>query len=239
MSYIVAFVTYENSKNEFPVQCFRDDLQPMEDVIVRRGDRELKFAKIQRLEYLNWDCKGRIECTVDEISHDENGEIVLPKSSPINLGVCTHYAFIKKIKLRGWVPIRSSRRQYFNVFGCVNSSSIAYIFFRKNGIDIHVIPRNDSVMLKAHSLHDSSFREGMFVDHFLAHTTFNLFEGVLRFSDSFISDEGNLDRYFISQGSSDKRTKELKNKKIIKDSYDDFGDLGSYPSDMNVFGYHD
>ncbi|MDI5834422.1 hypothetical protein ODY93_22985, partial [Shewanella xiamenensis] len=37
-----------------------------------------------------------------------------------------------------------------------------------------------------------------------------LFEGVLRFSNSFLSNEENMERYFVPQGESDKRTEELK-----------------------------
>jgi hypothetical protein len=48
------------------------------------------------------------------------------------------------------------------------------------------------------------------VHHSLAHTTFNLFEGVLRFARSFISDGGDYDRYFKPVGSSDRRTEKLK-----------------------------
>ena len=46
--------------------------------------------------------------------------------------------------------------------------------------------------------------------HYFAHTTFNLYEGILRFAVSFMSDEGNYDRFFKSVGSSDRRTEELR-----------------------------
>ena len=56
-----------------------------------------------------------------------------------------------------------------------------------------------------------------------------------------------LDRYFVPQGSSDRRTAELKKQGEEKDSerrrkqadqdYYGFGDLGDYPADMYL-GYH-
>jgi hypothetical protein len=94
--------------------------------------------------------------------------------------------------------------------GFANSSNVAYIFVRKNGIDIQMLPRPDNQIVKPYSMHEISFSEGKMVQHCLAHTTFNLFEGVLRFSKSFIENEADLERYFIPQGRSDKRTEELK-----------------------------
>lgn len=242
MSYIIGFVTFDESTNQFPVQCFRTDIHPMDSVVVRRGDGKLRFAIIQDLKYLNWECNGRIECKIDEITRNSSGEIVLPNGSPRTYGISTADIFIKELRLHGWVRVKSRRRQYRAVFGYANASKIAYIFVRKNGIDIQTLPRTEDEELKPYSLHDYSFAEGKFVQHFLAHTNFNLFEGVLRFSKSFISNEIDLDRYFIPQGSNDKRTENLRKQGKERDAerdYYDFGDLGSYPEDMNSFGYHD
>ncbi|MBB3231966.1 hypothetical protein [Halomonas stenophila] len=212
MSYIVAFVSFEESTKEFPVQCFRTDVKRRDKVIVRRTDGKLRSAIIQNLKYFNWDCNGRIECKEDEVIYKADGEIVLPKGSPLVFGLATHDIFIKELKLHGWVPVKSRRRQYRAVLGCTNATKVAYIFVRKNGVDIQILARIDHEVIKPYSLHALSFSEGEMVHHFLAHTTFNLFEGMLRFSKSFIENEVNLDRYFIPQGRSDKRTEELKKK---------------------------
>lgn len=139
-----------------------------------------------------------------------DGDIVLPKGSPLVHGISTPDAFIKELKSHGWVPVKSKRRQYRAVFGFSNSFNVAYIFVRKNGIDIQMLSRSGSQIVKPFSMHEISFNEGKMVQHFLAHTTFNLFEGILRFSKSFIENETDLERYFVAQGRSDKRTEELK-----------------------------
>ncbi len=210
MSYIIAFISFEDSTREFPVQCFRTDIKQGDKVIVRRTDGKLRPAIVQNLKYLNWDCNGRIECKADEIEHRSNGEIVLPKGAPLVYGVSSSDVFIKGLKSHGWVPVKSKRRQYRTVLGFANKSNVAYIFVRKNGIDIQMLPRVDNQIVKPYSMHEISFNEGKMVQHFLAHTTFNLFEGILRFSKSFIENEADLERYFIPQGRSDKRTEELK-----------------------------
>ncbi|WP_206074287.1 hypothetical protein [Marinobacter fuscus] len=218
MSYIIAFVSFEESKNEFPVQCFRTDIKLGDSVIVRRGDGKLRYASVQNLEYLNWDCNGRIECKMDEASQNSDGQLILPKGTPIANGLSSSDAFIKELKSHGWVPIKSRRKQYRAVFGYANQSRTAYIFVRKNGIDIQMLPRTDVEELKPYTLHEISFGEGTVVQHFLAHTTFNLFEGLLRFSKSFINNEENLDRYFKPQGSRDKRNEALRKQGEARDA---------------------
>uniref|UniRef100_E6XLQ0 Uncharacterized protein n=1 Tax=Shewanella putrefaciens (strain 200) TaxID=399804 RepID=E6XLQ0_SHEP2 len=210
MSYIIAFISFEDSTKEFPVQCFRTDIKQGDKVIARRADGKLRPAIIRDLKYLNWDCNGRIECKADEIEHRSDGEIILPKGSPLAYGISTPDVFIKELKSHGWVPVKSKRRQYRTVLGFANSANVAYIFVRKNGVDIQMLPRTDNQIVKPYSMHEISFNEGKMVQHFLAHTTFNLFEGILRFSKSFIENEADLERYFIPQGRSDKRTEELK-----------------------------
>jgi hypothetical protein len=216
MSYIVAFVSFADSDKEFPVQCFRTDLKPEDEVIVRKADGELRSAKVIRLQYLNWDCKGRIECKKSESGLDKKGEFILPKGAPLLFGLSTPEAFIKALRAEGWIPVKSRQRMYKTVLANVNFGHVAYIFIRKNGLDIRLFCRTDNEYIKPYSLFDKSPSEGREVRHFLAHTTFNLYEGVLRFSTSFLKNEGDLDRYFAPQGSVDKRTDELKEKARVR-----------------------
>ncbi len=210
MSYVIAFVSFEASTKQFPVQCFRTDLKQSDKVVVRRTDGKLRYAVIEYLKYLNWDCNGRIECKIDEIKKYSVDNIVLPKGCPIVCGISTIEILVKELRACGWIPVKSKRRQYRTVLGFANRSKVAYIFVRKNGVDIQMLPRTENKIVKPYSMHEISFTEGKVVQHFLAHTTFNLLDGILRFSKSFIENEIDLERYFIPQGRSDKRTEELK-----------------------------
>lgn len=240
MSYIIAFVSGITSSKSFPVNCFRIDLKVGDHVIVRLFNRQLIYAEITGLRYLNWDCKGRIECKVSETSIGPEGRVILPPGLPIHVGVATSISLINELRLIGWVPIKKRQKMYSSVLANVNSSSNAYIFIRKNGIDIQVLPSPNPIIPKPYSLYEGSFTQGQVVRHSLPHTTFNLFYGILRFSDSFLNNEKNLDRYFVPQGSTDKRTDELKNKAFkcrsqnneIMEAYDDcFDDGPVYLSD--------
>lgn len=209
MSYIIAFVTYSNPDREFPVECFRPDLVLNDSVVVRRSDGKLTNAIVRRLQYLSWDCAGRIECKLSEAAVANDGNIVVPQGSPLIVGLATAEAFIKALRSRGWIPLKSKQIMY-KVLANVNASHTAYIFIRRNGIDVQLLPLNGQKNLDR-TVH-ASFRprEGRVVRHYLAHTTFNLYEGMLRFSDSFLKDEPDLERYFVSQGADDRRTDELK-----------------------------
>lgn len=246
MSYIIAFVSFAGLNKEFPVQCFRTDMNLDDKVIVRRADGKLRLATIEKLQYLNWDCNGRIECKREESTLNVDGDIVLPKGCPLIYGVSTADIFVSELKLNGWIPITPGKRMYRTALAYINASSIAYIFVRKNGLDIQILPRQNIIEIKPYSLYEHSFNTGKVVRHSLAHTTFNLFEGILRFSNSFISNEDDLERFFSPQGAADKRTEELKRqanqRKIERDDEIERDDdsvelIGDYPDDMYM-GYH-
>ncbi|MGW7233007.1 hypothetical protein ACWGIE_07430 [Pseudomonas fulva] len=210
MSYIVALVKFLDSTKIFPVECFRTDLASNDQVIVRLGSGELRHALVVQKKYLNWDCKGRVECKVSEASESRIGEIILPRGCPVIAGVATPTVFVSAARSMGWIPQKPSQRMYKNVLAKVNEASTAYIFIRRNGIDIKVVGSVADEGLRPYGLCNCSLSEGRVVRHSLAHTTFNLFEGILRFCKSFDGNEADLDRYFVAVGESDKRTEELK-----------------------------
>ena len=210
MSYIITFVRFLDSSKIFPVECFRTDLAINDQVIVRLGSGELRHAVVMQKKYLNWDCKGRIECKASESSESGIGKIILPSGSPVIAGVATPTAFVSAVRNLGWIPLKPSHRMYRSVLASVNLSQMSYMFVRRNGIDIKIVPEVDGGKLKPFSLCQCSLAEGRVVRHSLAHTNFNLFEGLLRFCKSFNENEPDLDRYFVAVGSADKRTDELR-----------------------------
>ncbi|KFE52405.1 hypothetical protein [Pseudomonas syringae] len=238
MSYIIALVRFLDSEQPFPVECFRTDLAAHDQVVVRLGSGQLRYALIVAMKYLNWDCKGRIECKASESSEDHLGDIVLPYGTPINKGITTHAAFVSAAKSLGWIPLKPSQRTYRNALGSTNEKNTAYVLVRRNGIDIKIIENTFRESLRPYSLCQCSLSEGITVRHSLAHTSFNLFEGVLRFCKSFDVNELGLERYFVPVGSSDKRTEELKAMSIarksqqreMQDIYDACSDGGGGPA---------
>lgn len=210
MSYVIAFVTFPESKGStFPVECFRDDLSVDEEVIVRRTDGKIRKAIVSQLQYLNWDCRARIECKASEATTDKMGHLVLPQNLPVRVGLVTSNALIAALKGKGWIPLKRTQ-MYSAIFANANSTLRAHILIRRNGVDLQLLPDEGSQKPRPHSQWQNSIGDGRSVRHALAHTTFNLFKGICRFADSFVANEGNLDRYFVAVGRADKRTPELK-----------------------------
>lgn len=228
---------FPSSQKEFPIQCFRTDLQVGEFVIVRISNGSLRCAEIMQLRYLNWTCRARIECKKSESYLDSSGNINLSRGYITTYGISTHEILIKSLKSSNWVPVKSKQRIYIVILAQANKSKIGYIFVRKNGIDLQIIPRDNTEEIYPYSRYESSLGEGKRVRHSLAHTTFNLFEGILRFSNSFVNNEDNLDRYFVPQGKRDKRAEGLQSQLENKKANNKVDLGGDYPSDMK-YGYH-
>lgn len=133
---------------------------------------------------------------------------------------------------------------YHAILAKPNDTHVAYIFTRLNGIDIRLFPRANGERVIANSDYTKQSSDGISVRHSFAHTTFNLYEGILRFAASFTTNEPDLSRYFAVQGARDKRTEKLKseakNTRSRQQNYDsiDLGDdTGEYADDMYL-GYH-
>lgn len=212
MSYIVAFVKYQEHELDYPVACFRKDLAVGDWVVVRRRDDSLKQAMITNVVYLNWNCKGRVECLTSEAVIDPQGVIQLPDDAPVTRGIVTHEGFIQALKTRGWVQLKRHHRMYIAILAYKSDTQIGTLFVRKNGVDVQTRDAQPEEDVVAGSVYEGSLSQGRVVRHALSHTTFNLFHGLLRFSDSFQRNEEDLDRYFVSVGSADRRTARLKAK---------------------------
>ncbi|RZN98124.1 hypothetical protein EKG40_31435 [Pseudomonas moorei] len=212
MSYIIAFVRFADSEMNYPVACYRTDIRPSDPVLVRLANLKLKPATVEKIAYLNWDCKGRIEC---KLSEDIASKI--PSGKPlsnleITFGLATMEATVEHLKHSDWIPVRPVSKQYRIGLTNCNKTQTANIFFRRNGIDLQILPERYPSRPKAFSKVSFSLSEGRTVRHFLSQSKFNLYEGVSRFANCFISNEEDYDRFFKSVGSSDRATQEVKNR---------------------------
>lgn len=208
MSYIIAFVQFSTLGNIYPVECFRTDLAVGDSVLVQLPKRRLTPAKIVQICYLSWKCAGQIKGKLSESVRGEDGYWLL-RNSPAIVGVATNEVFITELKQRGWIPLK---RSHIHMAALTNSNKTASanILVRRNGIDLQILPSRRNSTPRPFGLIQESFSEGRTVRHHFSHTTFNLYEGILRFADSFMSDEDNYDRFFQSVGRSDRRTEKQK-----------------------------
>lgn len=212
MSYIVAFIRLPGTSKEYPVHCFRTDIKPEDAVIVELfGDRfesdRFEIGRVSAVKYLDWDCKARLVCKVGEGEITSRGVQFAP-GTPRSVGIVSGEMLIARLRERGWTPYHSLVT-YRMVLAFNNEFQTARILVRRHGVDFQVHP-DLQALPPALSKASIATTEGRFVRHYLAHTTFNLYEGAIRFAEAFERNEGNYDRFFVSVGESDRRTVEQK-----------------------------
>lgn len=207
MSYIVAFVRYSEYGDTYPVECFRTDLKPGDEVITRNSSGMQKVAKIVQLKYLNWKCQTKIQSKLSELHINNRLQIRPPKFT----GLATKEALIKKLRENGWKPFKPPTNVYQVLLTQSNSTKTANILIRANGIDIQLLELKEETNNKPYSQYTDSVTIGKFIKHHLSHTPCNLFEKIIEFSEDFLNNEPNLEAYFTTIGKKDKRTEELKN----------------------------
>jgi len=212
MSYLIAFVRFSESELDYPVECYRTDIKPFEEVVIRLANSVLKSATVVRMAYLNWDCKGRIECKLSEAATRKLSVENRPDIAEITVGLTTIDAVMIQLRKTGWIPLKPVSKQYRIAATHCNRTQTANIFFRKNGVDLQILPGLPHSRPGSFSKINISLSEGRVVRHFLSQTTFNLYEGISRFATSFLANEDNYDRFFKSVGSSDRARQEVKNR---------------------------
>lgn len=77
-----------------------------------------------------------------------------------------------------------------------NQRETSQILFRKNGVDLLILPERIATLPAPGSVVHIRISEGQLVRHFLSGTTFNLYEGIYRFARSFTREENNYARFF-------------------------------------------
>lgn len=208
MSYIIAFVQFAKQKDVYPVECFRTDIDVGDVVLVHMPNRRITPATVMEVRYLSWQCSGQIKGKLSEAVQDKDGYWSF-HNCPSVFGFATNEIFVDELKRRGWVPLK---RGNVHMAALTNSNRTlsANILVRRNGIDLQILPTRRSALPRPFTVSQEGISLGRVVRHYFANTNFNLYEGILRFSDSFMAEEDNYDRFFKSVGSSDRRTEKQK-----------------------------
>ena len=208
MSYIIAYVTFPMTRIDYPMNCYRTDIAADDQVLIRLSTGLLRPGKVTRVLYLDWDCRGQILCKLNECDGGR-GKLSAPFGHPKRVGITDHHAFATRLERKGWVRLRATTNIHTHIYGYHNGKDRANIWLRRHGIDLQVLEGFRKEMPAWGADRDVMLSEGKVVRHFLSQTTFNLFEGVLRFSDDFEAGEDDYDRFFRSVGSKSRVTEDL------------------------------
>lgn len=207
MTYIVAFVKFSEQGQTYPFNCLRTDLVVGDAVLVRVSNSRLSQGTVVSLRFLNWDCNGLVLCKISECVEVDDGDVSPPKNAPLQVGLASRHHLHAYLVDAGWRPITPPSKTYRNALAASNRTHEARVLLRKNGVDLEMWAMTTDANEPPYRTQLPSYRS---VHHHLPHTTFNLFEGIARFSASFLRDEPNYDRYFKSVGSLDRRTLDQK-----------------------------
>lgn len=210
MTYLVAFVDFPGGRVDYNMNCLRTDISPGDRVLVRLKNGKLRPGKVRRIEYLDWDCGGRIECKRSEAVQTPQG-MAPPPGSPRVVGLVNIETMAYHLKELGWRPLKPASKTHRVIYTYFNGRDRANIWLRRRGVDLQILADYSGDLPRPYSPVDcsSSVNEGRTVRHALSQTTFNLYEGVARFAEAFMSATGDYDRFFQEVGSRKRTTSEL------------------------------
>jgi hypothetical protein len=144
MSYIIAHVQTDNWTKPLQVNCFRNDIQGGDEVVVKMEDGTLERARVFKVCFQNWNkCKHTVECLVSEATLDGD-VVVLPEGGSLfHKGMTRDEDLERKLDEFGWVHCRDANKIAQPAYMWVNKSRTALISFRRRnekskGIDIQI-----------------------------------------------------------------------------------------------------
>ena len=99
-----------------------------------------KVARVDRIEYLNWDCKNTILCLRSEyVQADDNSFKIVPDENR-ERGFATLSELGRFLINSGWRSFKPTSKAWKRIFAKSFEFDSAAIIFRLNGIDYQIFP---------------------------------------------------------------------------------------------------
>ena len=215
MTYKVAFVSDGPDTFRIAVSCYRADVKVGDIVYINERNKSYYssfFGIVREIHYLGPLGESRIVISEAEEWISFIGKVRRKEHAPrpsIFNGILNHELFIKELSAKGWITLQRHRyrsstcsHSTVGVYSIQAKGRTAFIYLHNTDVFLQVIDRHiDNIVQSACSrLTKPNSNLGNTVHHALSMTSFNLYDGLLRFSKSFIDGEKDLSRYFISQG---------------------------------------
>lgn len=193
MSYIIAHVELDKSGKTYPVNCLRTDIGVGDEVVVKMKSGQLKWARVNDINYLNWSCQNTIECMAREANFTREGIILPPGESLSVQGLARPYELAINLFKSGWLPRRAASKMYRMAYSAVNQTQTALILMRKNGIDVQIIEGLLAEEAKPNSVLSISRTDGPFIGQPLHGSLHNVFERTASFAEAFLQNAPHLE----------------------------------------------
>ncbi|SEQ52422.1 hypothetical protein SAMN05428995_1051 [Loktanella sp. DSM 29012] len=157
------------------------------------NNRPLKWARVDDINYLNWDCQNTIECLASEAKFTAEG-IALPPGESLSIkGLARPYELAVQLFNMGWLPRRAASKMYRKAYSAVNQTQTALILMRKNGIDVQIINGLPSEEVKPNSVLSISRTDGPFIGQPFHGSRHNILKRTASFAEAFLRDATGLE----------------------------------------------
>lgn len=202
MSYLIAFVRFDNIGRSYPVNCHREDIATGDQVLVSMPERypPVKAAIVERLDYLGWNCRNTILCQTYEATFSPCGQWALTNPNPNASEVTTwkHLApMLHSLEWKSGLPVTST---FQRAYWYSNDQATAYVLTRRHGLDLQLFDEVDDPPQR----HDgkvhvrTTFKQ--MVRHWHYRSEVNIYELAVAFALAFQESGSDLSFYFKSQG---------------------------------------
>jgi len=186
-------VAFDKSGKTYPVNCLRTDIEVGDEVVVKMNNRPLKWARVDDINYLNWDCQNTIECLASEATFTAEGIALSPGESLSIKGLARPYELAVQLFKMGWLPRRAASKMYRKAYSAVNQTQTALILMRKNGIDVQIIDGLPSEEVKPNSVLSISRTDGPFIGQPFHGSRHNILKRTASFAEAFLRDATGLE----------------------------------------------
>ncbi len=197
MSYIIAHVAFDQKGETYPVNCYSDDVVIGDDVVVRKKDGALKWARVADLNYLNWNCGNTIECLGREATSTRDGIVLPPGESRSVRRMTRPVDLAMHLNGIGWIRRRPANKAYRVAFTAVNERSTGLILLRKNGIDVQILPGLPDEEMKRDSLLRTSRLASPFFEQGFERSQQNVLKRMAAFAEGFLRDGPGLEDLLV------------------------------------------
>lgn len=200
MPHRVAYVRFTKSGDTYPVNCNRADLSRDDIVVVEMSATDtLKVARVDRIDFQNWNCSNSIICRRSEYEKSLDGGYRVNRLGSRPPFPETIAQLGNRLIAAGWKSYEPASKAWRSILGKAFLTHSASIVFRKNGIDFQFF---DTPILPVFDGNKMSYSPGSHgtVRNWFYYAGEDLVEKAWNFSQELESDVPEIAKFFEQAG---------------------------------------
>lgn len=226
MSYRVAFVSFRNSDNFYPVNCHRGDIKAGDVVYVTMPKKRVhKKATVKAVEYLNWKCSNTIYCLVSELKQNDGSNHIIQRQTS-DVKYHTSNDLITFLTQSGWKQVAKNSPRSPLYYWIDNESKTARLRFHGKGIDIQIFSFHAYVESGHEGRKVPHITDGKIARHRYYHSKRCIFEFIADFAQAFSQNESDLTFYLKEIGENGPKKSDVSDFQVGRANNSNTGDGG-------------